>query len=174
MRSVLLSFRAVLAFAVAALVAGAVMLVAPSSASAAPTPDPAGTSESAGAERTLQRAASCNWRRKRCFGSAAVNRITGTIDFANDKRTKTAAKTVAMRKCRNNPNNDGVGRACRSAGWVRNGCLAVAARIRNSTIVEWAAAVAYNADPAYRKAKDKVRGPGREVKWGHVCTTRRK
>ncbi len=151
----------------AALLLGGTLLAAAPTASA--------TTSEAGFERAdeTQRLASCNWRRGKCFGAISLNTRTGVVGFSNDKRSKSSAIRIGQSRCRTRSvAQGGYPGQCTKAGWVRNGCLAVAIRVRNGAIVEWGSGYAYNDGPAKQKAKQKVRGPGRVRIQFWLCTTR--
>lgn len=168
MRSVTSFVRAFLALAAAAFVAGALLVAAPS-ATAETNPVTPATVES---DNARQAAAKCNWRKGRCYGAIAVNPVTGYADLVTDRKTKYAAKKDAKNKCKNRPANEGYASHCTVAGWVRNGCGAVAYRVNNGELQEYAYAYAYNRNDAERKAKKKLSGPGDRGIWAWVCTTR--
>ncbi len=170
MRSVTSFVRAFLALAAAAFVAGALLVAAPS---ATADSDPV-TPTSFESDTARQAAANCNWRRGRCYGAIAINPATGLADVVTDRKSKFAAKKDAKNKCKNRPANEGFARHCTVAGWVRNGCGAVAFRVNDNELKEWAYAYAYSEDAAKRKAKDKLSGPGTRGIWAWVCTTRRR
>ena len=159
---------------VAAMLLGGTLLAAAPTASAKVAPS---TASGPAAERTThsQRLVSCAWRQRHCFGAISLNTRTGVVGYANDTRTKATAIRIAHNRCHTRSTADGgFPRQCTKAGWVRNGCLAVALRIRNGAIVEWGSGFAYNRAPAQQKAKNKVRGPGRIKIQFWLCTTRRR
>lgn len=161
--------RSVVALAVVALLGGTLLAAAPVTAAQAPrTHAPA-------AERATEseRLASCAWQRRRCFAAISLNTRTGVTGTANDKRSRARAVSTAHRSCQaRSADQGGFPGQCKRAGWVRNGCLAVAIRVRNNEIVEWGSGYAYNPPPAQRKARSKVQGPGRILIQQWVCTTR--
>jgi hypothetical protein len=165
--------RSVLALAAALLLGGTLLAAAPNaSAKVAPS-----TASKPAAERTTHtpRLASCPWRQRQCFGAISLNTRTGIVGYANDKRGKATAIRIAHNSCHTRSTADGGSPGqCTKAGWVRNGCLAVAIRINNGTLVEWGSGYAYNRAPAQHKAKNKVRGPGRIKIQFWLCTTRRR
>lgn len=157
--------RSVLALAVATLLGGTLLAFTPTASGQV-----AASSERA---TPTHRVASCDWRAHHCFGAISLNTRTGQVGYANDKRSRAAAIRVAQTSCRTrSADTSGSPGQCRRAGWVRNGCLAVAVRIRDRAIVEWGAAIAYDPDPAKRKARRKVAGPGRTRIAFWLCTSR--
>lgn len=173
MRSILKSFGRLMAVMVAGVLALTIVSAAPSSAAPSSTSGrslPAASSADGHVSaRTLARRAPRCWRlHRRCYGSIAVNPHTGRAFIANDKMGKIAARHTANRKCKRHAH----GKYCRNAGWVRNGCLAVAYRVRDGKLKEWASAGAATELRAKRRAKRKVRGPGTEHIWAWLCTTR--
>lgn len=176
MSSILKHVGRVAAFLVAGVLALTVLSTAPGSAATAkPTGTLAATTSASPhvSARTLARRAPACWRRhRRCYGSMFVNPYTHQAYFANDRLTKRGAIRAAGRKCRSHSYH----KYCKNAGWVRNYCLAAAARVPagTSTITQWASAIAPTADRAYRKAKAKLGGPARNhYRWAYLCTTRR-
>ncbi len=158
----------------AAMVLGGTLLAAAPIASAKVAPAAA---SGPAAERTTHspRLASCAWRQRHCFGAISLNTRNGEVGFANDKRSKSSAIRIAHNSChRRSTAGAGSPGWCKKAGWVRNGCLAVAIRINNGAIVEWGSGYAYDRAPAQHKAKNKVRGPGRIKIRFWLCTTRRR
>lgn len=115
----------------------------------------------------------CNWRRKRCYGAISLNTRTGQTGFANDKRTAARAQRIALRKCRRRSEaTTGFPGQCKPAYVVRNKCLAVAIRVNDDVIVEWAPGRHYDQATAITNALAKVRGRGDEYVQRVVCTTR--
>lgn len=167
------------AFLVAGVLAMTVLSTAPGSAATAKATGTLAATTSASAStnvaaRTLARTAPTCWRRHhKCFGSIVVNPVRGKVYFANDRLTKAAARKTAMKKCTSVANYH---KYCRSAGWVRNECLGVAARVPSGTsaITQWASALAANKNQALKKAKNKLGGPARNhYAWAYLCTTRK-
>ena len=99
------------------------------------------------------------------FGSLAYA-VDGAWGVAYDYGTKRGAKKAALRRCRKHSDYPG---SCR-AGWVRNGCAALAVRSRDGFVRKIGYGVAFTARAAKREAKRKLRGPDRILTW--VCTTR--
>jgi hypothetical protein len=165
--------RAVLALAAALLLGGTMLATAPTASAKA---EPATTSKAAAERATnTERLVTCNWRQRRCFGAISFNTRTGEVGFANDKRTRTKAISVAQRSCKNRSEaGDGFPGQCQKAGWVRNGCLALAIRINGGELVEWRSAYAYSEAGAKRKARERVAGPGEVSIHYWLCTTRRR
>jgi hypothetical protein len=158
---------------VAAMLLGGTLLAAAPTASAKVAPS---TASKPAAERTTpSQRVSCAWRQRQCFGAISLNTRTGVVGYANDKRGKATAIRIAHNSCHTRSTAQGGSPGqCTKAGWVRNGCLAVAVRINNGAIVRWGSGYAYNRAPAQRKAKNKVRGPGRIKIQFWLCTTRRR
>lgn len=182
MRSILKHVGRLAAFLVAAVLAMTLLSTAPGSAAPAKsagssTTLPASTSATpAVSARTIaaRKAPACWRRHHRCYGSIAVNPARKNLYFANDRLTKSAARTTALKKCRRIANYH---KYCRYGGWVSNGCLAAAARLPEGPsgyISQWATAVAATKQKAIKKAKAKLGGPARKhYLWGYLCTTRR-
>ncbi|MFT4084280.1 MAG: DUF4189 domain-containing protein [Nocardioides sp.] len=120
--------------------------------------------------RVAPKKATCNWRARKCFGAISVNIKSYKAYFSNDKKSKSTAVNKAQNKCFAKTSKN---RQCRKAGWVRNGCLAVAYRLKSGTLKEWSSAYAYGKAKAKAKAKKKVAGPGKVGIWAWLCTTRR-
>jgi hypothetical protein len=158
--------RSMLALAAAMLLGGVLLAAAPTASAAAAS----STDRAEQPAQTERRA--CQPRR--CFGAVSLNTRTGVVGFANDKGSKSKAISLAHSRCKNKSGADGFPGQCKRAGWVRNGCLALAVRINNGALVEWGSAYAYNVDPAKRKAKQKVQGPGNVRIQFWLCTTRRR
>lgn len=164
--------RSVLALAVAALLGGTLLAASPTASASAPSATSEPTVERA---TDTQRLATCAWRRKRCFGAISLNTRTGVVGYANDKRSRSRAVSVAHNSCKRRSEADGgFPGQCKRTGWVRNGCLALAIRVQDNAIVEWGTAYAYNVDPAKRQARRKVAGAGTVEIHFWLCTTRRR
>jgi hypothetical protein len=172
------TIRLLLAAAVVAVLGGSLLAVAPS-ASAAPTAPAASSDDRTDRTDRTFRSASETPRNLRgcrvpnCYGSISINVRTGTANGTYNYGMRTRAVNTAYNKCRNRAANEGRAKYCRKAGWVRNGCLAVAYRMNNGRL-EWGSAARYGKSAAIRAAKSKVRGPGQEKLWAWVCTTRRR
>lgn len=157
--------RSALALATALLLGGVLLAAAPTASARATSSAERGTDTA--------RLASCNWRAHQCFGAISLNTRTGVVGFANDRRSRSKATSVAQRMCKaRSVRHGGSPGQCTRAGWVRNGCLAVAIRIRHGSLVEWGSGFDYDPDQAQAKAKRKVRGLGRERVQYWICTTR--
>lgn len=100
------------------------------------------------------------------FGAIALNVNDGWSGWAYDKKTKSGAKKAAVRHCKSRSDTSG----CRTVLWVRNGCGAVAVRVKGGQIVKYRGAIAFTKKAAVRKAKNKV-GKGAKLHT-FVCTTR--
>jgi len=170
MQPILKHVGRLVALMVAGVLAMTVLSGAPASAAPIKSHDvqPA-TSSEAVAARTVARV-KCNWRARKCFGSIAVNTKTLKAFILNDRKSKSAARHGVMKQCR----KAGNGKNCKSAGWARNACLAVAIRIKGGVPKKWASAGAFRIKKAKKKAKHKVAGPGTEKIWAYLCTTRRR
>lgn len=105
--------------------------------------------------------------RRLYYGAIHVNFKEFTGGYSYDKRTKTRAKKASMAMCKSRSD---VNRRCKLALWVRNGCGAVAVRVKDGQVVKARTAIAFNKKKAIRKAKRKV-GRGAE-RYAFVCTTR--
>ena len=136
-------------------------LVAASSSSATPVADAAATSVAA---KTSDRAAGC---RRVCYGSISINTKSGYWAYATNYSSKSRAINAAKERCTNA--SDGVG-VCRKAVWARNACMAVAYRVQGGSLVEWQGRWDNRLKAAKNKAKNAVRGPGKEKLWGSACT----
>lgn len=102
------------------------------------------------------------------YGSIAVS-PDQAHGYAYDYRTKRGAKARAMRGCKAKSNYP---QYCRSMGWVRNGCMAVAIKTRaDGWITQWASGWAGNLPGAKRNAKKRLPGSGGRI-LTYVCTTR--
>lgn len=102
------------------------------------------------------------------FGSIAMS-PDQAYGGAYNYRTKAKAKGVAMRGCKRNSNYPG---KCRSMGWVRNGCMAVAIKTNSSGwITAWASGYARNRAGAKRQAFKRLPGSGGRIR-ASVCTAR--
>ncbi|CAM3397449.1 DUF4189 domain-containing protein [Nocardioides dubius] len=100
------------------------------------------------------------------FGAIALNVNDGWSGWAYDKATKARAKKAAVKHCKSRSDTAG----CRTVLWVRNGCGAVAVRVKGGQIVKYRGAIAFTKKAAVRKAKAKV-GKGAKLHT-YVCTTR--
>ncbi|QIX27366.1 DUF4189 domain-containing protein [Nocardioides sp. JQ2195] len=136
------------------------------SASADPSTGPsAGTT--AGSVDVAPTTAAYQTSRRLYYGAIHVNFKEFTGGYSYDKRTKTRAKKSSMAMCKANSD---VNKRCKLALWVRNGCGAVAVRVKDGQVVKARTAIAFNKKKAIRKAKRKV-GRGAE-RYAFVCTTR--
>ncbi len=101
------------------------------------------------------------------FGAIALNVKDGWSGWAYDKKTKKKAKKAARKHCRSRSTQPS---GCKSVLWVRNGCGAVAVRVKKGRIVKVRGAIAFTEKAAKKKAKKKV---GKKAKvHTYVCTTR--
>lgn len=157
--------RAVLALA-AALLLGGTLLAAPATST---TPDRVATEVSARAPGCLP---------LRCWTAISFNPETQRSGWTQKGAwgSKKQAMTSALRHCRNRPVNAGHARACQ---WPdkRNvynvgGCVAVAWRMRNDRLVEWAKGKAFGPIVAERRARREVRGIG-TIRSGYACAPRK-
>lgn len=162
--------RSLLTLGTAALLGGT--LLAPASSASM---QPASVAAAPAVERTTGREGDvdCNWRRKRCYGAISLNTRTGQTGFVNDMRTAARAQRIALRQCRRRSEaTTGFPGQCKPAYVVRNKCLAVAIRVDDDVIVEWAPGRHYDQATAVTNALAKVRGRGGEYVQRIVCTTR--
>lgn len=111
--------------------------------------------------------------------AVSFNTATGYAGWTSGRgrSTKEAAMRAALEACRARPENAGrrtacVGPAVRGTV-IKNGCVAVYFRRRNSRIVEWAKGLADTPTPAKRKARRIVNdGPGEVVLSRIDCAAR--
>ncbi|WP_183094804.1 DUF4189 domain-containing protein [Nocardioides stalactiti] len=165
--------RSLLALATAVLLGGVLLATAPTASAQATEPPRPATGADLDRAAQGERLASCNWRRHQCFAAVSFNTRTGQVGWANDKRAKDTAINVAHRSCKTRSEaGEGYPGQCEKAGWVRNGCMALAVRILDGTLAEWRTAYAYREADAKAAALDKVRGDGRERIHYWLCTTR--
>ncbi|WP_183094805.1 hypothetical protein [Nocardioides stalactiti] len=161
--------RLLLALA-AALLLGGTLLAAPATSAA-----PVAPAEKVTTTQLAARAPGCL---PRCWGAISFNTQTlrGGWTQKGDWATKAGAMSSALSHCRNRPPNAGHRTACQAPGQrevvVQNGCVAVAWRVRNERLVEWAKGKAYGPKGAQREARRIVDGRG-TISSGYYCTPRR-
>jgi len=102
------------------------------------------------------------------YGAISVGWWDHAWGASYDYRSKKAAKQAAQKACRKHSDYPA---KCSTAVWVRNGCAAVAVRLRaDGSVGRYGWAVNRLKAPAVRAAKQKC---GRKcVKLTWVCTTR--
>jgi hypothetical protein len=90
--------------------------------------------------------------------------------------TKAGASASALNHCKNRPVNAGHARACVPPSnrkvYKENGCVAVAWRVRNEHLVEWAKGKGDGPKAAMRDARRAVDGRG-VIDAGYACAPRR-
>lgn len=135
------------------------------SASAAPS-----TTKTASAATNLSQAPAARLAaRRKNFGAIHINVRDGRAGYSYDKASKKKAKKAARKMCRRNSTHP---KGCKLAAWVRNGCAAVAIRVKKGRIVEAKSAIAFTKKKAVRKARKKVGRKVRKKPLVWVCTTR--
>ncbi|MFS3128879.1 DUF4189 domain-containing protein [Nocardioides sp. Bht2] len=127
---------------------------------------PANAASNQGATAARSQESSPVLARRTNFGAIALNVNDGWSGWAYDKATKAKAKKAAVRHCKSRSDTAG----CRTVLWVRNGCGAIAVRVKGGEIVKYRGAIAFTKKAAVRKAKKKV-GSGAKLHT-YVCTTR--
>lgn len=140
---------------------------APAGADATAAPAAETTATTAKAENLTTPVVARKAARRKNFGALHVNFRDFQGGYSYDKRTKKAAKKSSMKMCRSRSTHD---KNCKLAAWVRNGCAAVAVRIKNGKVVKARTAIAFTKKKAVRKAKRKV--GARAKRYSYVCTTR--
>ncbi len=105
------------------------------------------------------------------FGAISLNVSNGVSGWAYDKSSKKKAKKAAQKHCKSRAKGANLNpKGCKSALWVRNGCGAIAVRVKNSQIVKVRGAIAFTPKQAKKKAKKKI---GKKARvHTYVCTTR--
>ncbi|WP_188113242.1 hypothetical protein [Nocardioides humilatus] len=162
MRSTLL-VRAVLSLA-AAFLLGGTLLAAPATSVA---PERAAT--------TASRAPGCI---PHCWVAISFNPETLRSGWTQNGNwgTQAGASSSAFNHCKNRPVNKGHARACVRPSerkvYNQNGCVAVAWRIRNEQLAEWAKGKGDGPKAASRAAKREVDGRG-TINVGYACAPRR-
>jgi hypothetical protein len=157
--------RAVLALA-AAFLLGGTLLAAPATSM---------PSERAPAEGSA-RAPGC--MPYKCWAAISFNTETLRSGWTQKKKwgTKAGAMQSAFAHCKNRDVNVGHREACVSpAGrkaYNQGGCVAVAWRVRDGALVQWAVGKSLGPIVAQRKARRAVRGTG-TVDSGYACPPRR-
>lgn len=126
----------------------------------------AGATEATNAPTAARKAA-----RRVNFGAIALNRKTGWSGWSYDKKTKKKAKKAAKRHCKKRSKRNGASpKGCKNVVWVRNGCAAVAVKIKNNQIKRVGWGVAFKKKKAQKIAKRKA---GKKSKLHTFsCTTR--
>lgn len=157
--------RAALALA-AALLLGGTLLAAPATST---SPERVGTEVSARGPACLP---------SRCWTALSFNPETQRGGWTQQGAwgSKKQAMRSAFNHCKQRPVNAGHARACQ---WPnkRNvynvgGCVAVAWRMRNNRLVEWAKGKAFGPIVAQRRARKAVRGIG-TIDSGYSCPPRK-
>ncbi|MEZ0581121.1 hypothetical protein [Nocardioides sp. MH1] len=162
LRSTLL-VRAALTMA-AALLLGGTLLAAPTTAAA---PDRAAT--------VASRAPGCV---PHCWVAISFNPETLRSGWTQNGNwgTKAGASSSALNHCKNRPVNAGHARACvkpsARGAYNQNGCVAVAWRVRNEQLVEWAKGLGDGPKSAMRHARRAVDGRG-VINAGYACAPRK-
>ncbi|KRF15420.1 hypothetical protein ASG90_12030 [Nocardioides sp. Soil797] len=137
------------------------------SASADPSAGPSASDANAVSAKQVTATSARQAARRNYFGAIHVNYKEGTGGYAYDKSSKNKAKKASMKMCKSRSR---VNSGCKLALWVRNGCGAVAVRVKNGQVVKARSAIAWGKKKAIRKAKNKV-GKGAK-RYAFVCTTR--
>ncbi|KAA1428872.1 hypothetical protein [Nocardioides antri] len=167
MRSALF-VRALLALAAAFVLGGTLLTVPATSAPTAPA-ERVSTRVSALAPGCLP---------SRCWTAIAFNPETLRSGWTQSSAwgSKTRAMTSAHNHCRVRTVNEGHARACIWPGKRRvfnqGGCVAVAWRLRNGRLIEWAKGKAFGPIVAQRRARAAVRGEG-TIDSGYSCPPRK-
>lgn len=119
-----------------------------------------------GAERSSSKAAP----RRVNFGAIALNVRNQWSGWAIDKKTKKKAKKGAVKHCRKRAKAVGASpKGCKTVLWVRNGCAAIAVRMKKKEIVKVRGAIATTLEEAKAAAKKSV---GKKAKvHTYICTT---
>jgi hypothetical protein len=103
------------------------------------------------------------------YGAISVGWWDHAWGASYDYGTKSGAKRAAQKACRKHSSYPG---KCGTAVWVRNGCAAVAVRVRDDgSVGRYGWAVNRLKAPAIRAAKHKCGRACVKLTW--VCTTRR-
>lgn len=152
-------------FMTALLLAVGVMSAMPTAASAAPA-TAAATVDTA-TSNTATRAAA----RRVNFGAIALNPRTGWSGWSVDKASKKKAKKAAVRHCKKRSRrHNAPPKGCKGIVWVRNGCAAVAVKVKKNQIKRIGWGTAFQKKPAVKKARKKA---GKKSKLHtYACTTR--
>jgi len=174
MRSILKHLGRLVALMVAGVLAMTVMSGAPSSAATAKASkaQPAAASTSLEGRTLAKKKTSACWRKHRkCFGAVWLNSKNFKIGHANDRMTRKAAGKAARRQC--GVKSGKYHKYCRSAGWVRNGCLVLVYRAKGNKVY-WASGIGKTKRKAglaaRKRLKKKVSGTPKTA--GYLCTTR--
>ncbi|WP_146207263.1 hypothetical protein [Nocardioides silvaticus] len=158
--------RAMLALA-AALVLGGTLLAAPAT-SVTPT--------RVAAVQVSAKAPGC--MPYKCWAAISFNTETLRSGWTQNKQWGSKKKAVqsAFAHCKNRPVNEGHRDACKSPegrkAYNQGGCVAVAWRVKDGNLVEWAVGKSLGPIVAQRKARKAVRGEG-TVDSGYACPPRR-
>jgi len=104
------------------------------------------------------------------YGAIALNVKTGVSGWSYDKGSKAKAKRVAKRHCKSRTPSGVNKSGCKPVVWVRNGCAAVAVRVKGGQIRKVGWGVAFTKKKAVRIAKRKVGKKAKLHTW--MCTTR--
>ncbi len=157
--------RAVLALA-AALLLGGTLLAAPATSV---TPSRVSAEVSARAPGCMP---------YKCWAAISFNTETLRSGWTQKKQwgSKKRAMQSALAHCKNRPVNEGHRDACKSPegrkAFNQGGCVAVAWRVNNGNLAEWAVGKSLGPIVAQRKARRAVRGEG-TVDSGYACPPRR-
>lgn len=133
----------------------------------APSSTAAPTAEVVSASTTTSHTTSRVGCRKKCFGAIFVNVTTGVARGVVNYPTKKKALNKAKKNCRQASSGNG---KCVRAVWTRNACMAVAARVKNNTLVQWQGRWDNKLKKAKKKAKRALKGPGKRKIWISGCT----
>ncbi|WP_110205983.1 DUF4189 domain-containing protein [Nocardioides daejeonensis] len=104
------------------------------------------------------------------YGAIALNVKTGWSGWSYDKASKAKAKKAAKKHCKARTPSGVNTSSCKPVVWVRNGCAAVAVRVKNNKITKVGWGVAFTKKKAKSLAKKKAGKKARVHTW--VCTTR--
>ena len=109
--------------------------------------------------------------RRANFGAIALNPRTGWSGWSVDKKSKKKAKKAAIRHCKKRSRrHNAPPKGCKGVVWVRNGCAAVAVKIKKQRIKRIGWGTAFTKKKAAKKARKKA---GKKSKLHtYACTTR--
>ncbi|WP_235734792.1 DUF4189 domain-containing protein [Nocardioides alcanivorans] len=133
---------------------------------------PANATGTAGesASETSNSAARTSARRVN-YGAIALNTSNGWSGWSYDKASKKKAKKAAKKHCKKRAKASGAsGSGCKPVVWVRNGCAAVAVKVKNGRIAKVGWGVAFKKGKAKKLAKKKAGKKAKVHTW--MCTTR--
>lgn len=164
--------RWVLATLTAVLLVGTLLTSA--GTASVPTDDPSTDAGASTGERATRQRVDCNWRRKRCFGAIAINRLTLTVDIVNDRRRQRVAERDARTRCLDREVNADFQAACRVEISVRNECGAVVIRFEDGAVQELGKGKAFGRRKATRRALKDLQSRSGDLIPVSVCTTRRR